>query len=94
MEKLIKALERRMYKAVKVPASTYEHSDKPGEGAKKRRKLKGKGAKKKKFAAVMHEWKHGKLHSGKSKKTLGEEDYDQAVAIAMHESGQAKKKSK
>lgn len=43
-----------------------------------------------KVKKVMHEWKAGKLHSG-SKKGPVVEDHKQAVAIALHESNQAKK---
>lgn len=46
-----------------------------------------------KVKKVMHEFKEGKLHSG-SKKGPEVKDRKQAVAIAMSESGQSKKKTK
>ena len=46
---------------------------------------------KKKVEKVMHEMKEGKLHSG-SKKGSVVTNPKQAVAIAMHESGQSKSK--
>lgn len=47
----------------------------------------------KKVATVMHEFKSGQLHSG-SKTGPVVKNPKQAVAIAMHESGQSKKPSK
>jgi uncharacterized protein DUF6496 len=47
--------------------------------------------KKKKVHKVMHEHKHGTLKSGSGKKVKSRK---QAVAIAMHESGQSKKRRK
>ena len=44
-----------------------------------------------KMEKVMHEYKEGKLHSG-SKKGPNVKSRKQAIAIAMHESGQSKKK--
>jgi hypothetical protein len=44
---------------------------------------------KKKVEKVMHEHKEGTLKSGSGKKVRSRK---QAVAIAMHESGQSKKK--
>jgi len=52
-----------------------------------------KKAKQAKVQAVMHEYKHGQLHSG-SKKGPIVKSRDQAVAIAMNQSGQSKKKRK
>lgn len=43
-----------------------------------------------KVQEVMHEFKEGELHSGKSGKKVT--DRDQAVAIAMSESGQSRDK--
>lgn len=63
--------------------SVYEHADKPGEGAKKRRKMKGKD----KIHAVMGEFKRGTLRSGGSGKKVTSRD--QAVAIAMSEARRA-----
>ena len=63
----------------------YEHADKPGAGAKKRRKLKGKQAK---VHAVMGEFKRGTLRSGSGKKV---KKRSQAIAIAMSESGQSRR---
>jgi hypothetical protein len=45
----------------------------------------------KKVEKVMHEHKHGTLKSGSGKKVKSRK---QAVAIAMHESGQSKKLEK
>ena len=61
-------------------------------GAKKTgaKGTKGKGAKK--VEKVMHEYKTGELHSG-SKTGPPVTDKKQAIAIAMSESGQAKKKA-
>jgi len=47
--------------------------------------------KKKKVHKGMHEHKHGTLKSGSGKKVKSRK---QAVAIAMHESGQSKKRRK
>lgn len=44
-----------------------------------------------KVAKVMHEFKHGELHSGSKKGPLVE-DRSQAQAIAMSEAGLSKKK--
>ena len=46
---------------------------------------------KSKVKKVMHEHKHGTLKSGSGKKVKSRK---QAVAIAMHESGQSKKRKK
>lgn len=46
---------------------------------------------KKKVEKVMHEHKHGSLKSGSGKKVKSRK---QAVAIAMHESGQSKRRKK
>jgi hypothetical protein len=45
----------------------------------------------KKVEKVMHEHKHGTLKSGSGKKVKSRK---QAIAIAMHESGQSKKRKK
>ena len=64
-----------------------KHPDKLGAGAKKRKALHGKS----KIPVVMHEFKHGTLHSGSGAKVTNPK---QAVAIAMHEAGISKKKKK
>lgn len=64
-----------------------KHPNKLGAGASKRKSL----APKSKVKVVMDEWKHGKLHSG-SGKIVPKSNQKQAVAIAMSESGQSKKK--
>jgi hypothetical protein len=46
---------------------------------------------KKKVEKVMHEHKHGTLKSGSGRKVKSRK---QAIAIAMHESGQSKKRKK
>jgi len=48
--------------------------------------------KKAKVQKVMHEFKTGTLHSGRSKKVV--KSRKQAIAIAMSEAGMAKKKKK
>ena len=63
-----------------------QHPDKLGAGAKKRKSL----PKKEKVHTVMKEFKRGTLHSGGGEKVTNPK---QAVAIAMSESGQSKKKS-
>ena len=45
----------------------------------------------KKVEKVMHEHKHGTLRSGSGKKVKSRK---QAIAIAMHESGQSRKRKK
>lgn len=52
-----------------------------------------KAGKKAAVKTVMDEWKSGSLHSG-SKKGPKVKSQKQAVAIALSESGQAKKKRK
>ena len=64
-----------------------KHKDVLGAGAKKRKSLHGK----EKVGVVMHEFKHGTLHSGSGGKVTNPK---QAIAIAMSESGQSKKKKK
>jgi Zn-dependent peptidase ImmA (M78 family) len=79
------AIQMALEKAKKWKhASVYKHQDKPGEGAKKRRKLKSK---KDKVHAVMGEFKRGTLDSGSGKKVT---DRSQAIAIAMSEAGLSK----
>lgn len=50
-----------------------------------------KGKEQRKVKKVMHEFGEGKLHSG-SKKGPIIKDRKQAIAVAMSESGQSKKK--
>jgi hypothetical protein len=66
-----------------VPASTYKHPNKPGEGSKKRKNLSPED----KFEAVMGEFKRGALRSGSGEIVT---DRDQALAIAYSESGLSK----
>lgn len=54
-------------------------------------KPKTKAAKQAKVHKVMHEFKHGTLHSG-SKTGPKVKSRDQAIAIAMSQSGQSKRK--
>jgi len=70
-----------------VPKKIYRHPDILGAGAKKRRQLKGQ----QKVEAVMHEFKHGTLHSGGGGKVTNPK---QAIAIAMSEAGLSKPKHK
>ncbi len=58
-----------------------------------RQKPKTKAGKKKKVEKVMHEFGQGELHSG-SKKGQTVTNPKQAIAIALSESGQSKKKPK
>lgn len=70
----------RMRKAMK-------HSGEVGAGAAARRKhLSGK----EKIPVVMHEFKHGTLHSGGSGDIV--KNRDQALAIAFSEAGLSRKK--
>lgn len=55
-----------------------------------RKKPTTKAGKKNKTHKVMHEYKEGTLHSGKSGKKV--KSRKQAIAIAMSESGQSKNK--
>lgn len=64
-----------------------KHPDKLGAGAAKRKALPNK----EKVGVVMSEFKHGTLNSGSGAKVKSR---PQAIAIAMHESGQSKKKGK
>lgn len=69
----------------KFSKKVYEHPDKPGEGAKKRKDLKPFD----KVRAVMGEYKRGKLRSGSGEHVKSEA---QAKAIAMSEAGKSKGK--
>lgn len=71
----------------KFDKNVYDHPDKPGAGAKKRKKLKGFD----KVRAVMGEYKRGTLRSGSGDKVTNPA---QAKAIAMSEAGIDKKKKK
>ena len=63
-----------------------KHSNKLGAGAKARKHLRGE----KKVEVVMHEFKHGTLHSGSGEIVKNRK---QAIAIAMSEAGMSKPKS-
>lgn len=67
-----------------VPKTVYEHPDKPGAGAKKRKKL---HSPQDKFEAVMGEFKRGTLRSGNGSVVTNRK---QAIAIAASESGMSK----
>jgi len=60
----------------------------------KRKVPKSKAAKKSKMAKVMHHWKAGEQHIGKSKKKVPvtKKGQKQAVAIGLSMSGQSNKK--
>jgi Family of unknown function (DUF6496) len=74
-------------KAARIKAAEH-HPDVLGAGAKKRKHLlHGK----EKVGVVMHEFKHGTLHSGSGAKVSNPK---QAIAIAMHEAGLSKPKKK
>lgn len=72
----------------KAVRKAMKHPDRPGAGARKRKKL---HSKKDKVHVVMAEYKRGTLRSGSGKKVTSR---DQAVAIAMSESGQSRRKKK
>jgi len=57
---------------------------------------KTKKGKEKKFKKVMHHWKEGEQHIGKSEKKVPhtKEGQRQALAIAFSETGQSKRKKK
>lgn len=59
------------------------HKDVPGAGAKKRKSLPAK----EKVGVVMSEFKHGTLHSGKSKAPVT--NPKQAIAIGLSEARKA-----
>ena len=69
-----------------MPRSVYQHADRPGEGAKTRRHLRGQS----KVHVVMGEFKRGTLRSGGSGKHVT--NRKQAIAIAMSEAGMSKRK--
>lgn len=75
-----------MGKRSEIVKKAMRHPDKVGAGASKRKTLSGKD----KVHTVMAEYKQGTLHSGHSKKPV--ESRQQALAIAMSESKQSKKK--
>lgn len=60
-----------------------QHKDIPGAGAKKRKSLSAK----EKVGVVMSEFKHGTLHSGKSKAPVT--NRKQAIAIGLSEARKA-----
>jgi hypothetical protein len=60
-----------------------QHKDVPGAGAKKRKSLPAK----EKVGVVMSEFKHGTLHSGKSKSAVT--NPKQAIAIGLSEARKA-----
>ena len=62
-----------------------KHSNKLGAGAKARKRLRGK----EKVGVVMHEFKHGTLHSGSGDIVKNPK---QAIAIGLHEAGLSKPK--
>jgi hypothetical protein len=64
-----------------------KHPNKLGAGAMKRKHLKGQ----EKVGVVMHEFKHGTLHSGSGQIVKNPK---QAIAIAMHEAGLSKAQKK
>ena len=68
-----------MKKSVK---KAMKHSDKLGEGAKKRKKLPAK----EKVETVMHEFGRGTLHSGSGEKVTNRK---QAIAIGLSEARKA-----
>lgn len=63
----------------------YNHPDKPGSGAKKRKGLHGKD----KVHVVMGEYKRGTLRSGSGQHVKSRK---QAVAIALSEAGMSRKR--
>lgn len=69
----------------KVSKEVYNHPDRPGEGAKKRKHLRGQA----KVHAVMGEFKRGTLRSGSGQKVKKRK---QAIAIAMSEAGLSRKR--
>lgn len=71
----------------KAEKSAVKHPDKLGAGAKKRKELPPKS----KVKTVMHEFKHGTLHSGSGEKVTNPK---QAVAIGLSEAGLSRKKKK
>lgn len=64
--------------------SATKHPDKLGAGAKKRKTLPPKD----KVGVVMHEFKHGTLHSGSGGKVKNPK---QAIAIALREAVKSRK---
>jgi hypothetical protein len=87
MQEHMKKLSHKEYMLNPEQEKATHHENKLGAGAKKRKKLHGK----EKVGVVLHEFKHGKLHSGSGDIV---KDRKQAVAIAMSEAGLSKKKIK